>query len=135
VETAFHLYWLRIYLMKFVTHRLVGAKEGEGGRRALESAVFVQCTTVEVAAAQRARAIFLDKLGEPVRWLQDMMALYALLVMFAERLQVDATFCMDGTELLPELDAAHPALAAHERERAQRGSTSPSVLHSRKWRD
>ena len=129
VETAFHLYWLRIYLMKFVTHRLVGAKEGEGGR-VLESAVFVQCTIIEVAAAQRARAIFFDKFGEPVRWLQDskktglrqldMVALYALLVKFAERLQVDATFCMDGTELLPELAAAYPALAAHERERAAR---------------
>jgi hypothetical protein len=43
IGTAFTMYWLRGYIMEFVAHRLVGAKEGEGGK-ILESAVFVQGT-------------------------------------------------------------------------------------------
>jgi hypothetical protein len=132
VEAAFAMYWLQRFLIEFVADRLVGAKAGEGGNR-LENAIFVQGTTLELRAAQRARAIVFDQFDEPLRWMQDsnkaggatalrqldMGPLYDQYMAYAVRMKEDASFCMVAG-LLPELAEFCPALVAHEVKRRTR---------------
>ena len=66
VEAGFIFYFLRPYIVAFVASRIVGSTEKESGK-VLESAIYAQGTILELAAANRARAAFFDKLDEPMR--------------------------------------------------------------------
>ena len=136
VEAGFVFFFMRPYIVRFVASRIVGSVEGQGGK-VLESALFAQGSYLELAAANRARAEFFDKLDEPMRWLQksnkstltqvDMSRLYDIYVKLAKKMIEDPAWVLEPG-LLPELSEAYPELIGHDAQRMAATCHPPGKL-------